>query len=368
MKVSALSFAAAQLVAVRAFVVRPPQATRRLARSRDSVSLAAWTLETAEGKDIDLEDVTAEIDAVLLVTEEALIAEANGQEFPFKSTELYDNIEDSLVRAYELVEYLQRERQEFEAMLEEEKEDPNLRMDADSILGDKQASEVLQLLSQGAMNATSFQTFVQQQKYATRIARYERLEQARSVVQEKEEEARLLQEEIVRAEVVRLNEEKKANTVAAAFDGSLLGCVLGLVAWYAFPEYLGDNVFPAVPAALAGGLMGCACVVAFTADTPVASFMKKARFGCIGRAVLPLIAKLWSGVVAAVRAVIEAILAVPIGIVNATVATVQAIWDAIVSSILTLYYEINRIQNEFIADVEERSRAARRRKRRDDYW
>ena len=325
-------------------------------------SLRATVEETQE---LDLEDVTSELDAVLLVTQEALLAEEQGEKFPFKSAELYDNIDESLDRAYLLVDILERERLEFEAMLESEKEDPEVQMDVDSVLGPEQAKEVLKLLAQGVMNATSFQTLVQERKYATRMARYERLEQARGIVQEKEQQARLLQQEIIRAEVMRLNKEKKANAVAVAFDGSLIGSILGLMACDAFPEYLGD-MFPAVPAVLAGGLTGCACVVAFTSDTSISNLMKQMKFGCFGRVVLPLIGAVWSGIFGAIRFVVEAILSIPIGIIKGIIAIIRFIANAIVDAILGVYDTIERLRIDFLEDMEERSR--RRRQRRDDYW
>lgn len=263
---------AAPSCACALFVLQHPAYSRR---PRRRVSRAVMFMKQS----FDLEEFAAELEAPF---QEAKVALHNAQDFP-SSTELVQNIDDALYYANQVVQELQQEQQEFEQKLE--KQGAN---DIDFLSGEE-AKEVMEYLSKGLLNAESFPAFVQERKEQSRLLKKEMVKQARRVMLAKQEEASLLKQELLRAGLEREKAKRTMTTVSVALDGGMIGCSIGLFAWAALPEYLGDNVSPAVPTFFAGGVLACACLVAYTSDTPFAIIMKKIRFGWLSRTILSLV-------------------------------------------------------------------------------
>lgn len=295
-------------------------------------------------KEFDLEFATAQVDAALEEAIDALDAEAYSKKF--RGEELSQNIDDALDAAFELVDELQEERREFEVMLERERDDPQNLIDADLILGEEKAREVVELLSQGLMSAEAFQDVVQERKYKSQRDRSQMASRAKIVMEQREEKALQIQQEIRRTVLRRRKEEKRAFTITVALDGGMIGCGFAIYSWCAYPEYL-EEISPAVLALGVGGIMSCACVVASTSDTPIALLMEKSRFGFVSRTIGNVITEFVTFFAELIGLAGDAIAAVP-----------GATTDGVASSINTFN---RRNEREFVDELEDYRRKRRRR-------
>lgn len=316
-----------------------PNTARTATRRLSSITLKETYIE----KEYDLEFATAEVDAAVEEARDALDAEVYSKKF--RGEELSQNIDDALDAAFELVKELQEERREFEEMLEREREDPNNLIDADLILGEEKAKEVVELLSRGLMSAETFQNLVQERKYKSQRERAEMAVRAKIVMEQREEKALLLQQEIRRTVQRRRKEERRAFTITVALDGAMIGCGLGIFAWCAYPEYL-EEVSPAVLALAAGGILSCAFVVASTSGTPIALIMEKARFGFVSRTIGNVITE------------IVTFFAEMIGVAGDAIAAVPGDTTDVVASSINAF---NRNERQFIDEIDDYRRKRRRR-------
>lgn len=291
------------LSAARAFTVQPPppQAANHVqSRRQETLAVGATTQQQRENV-FDIVSFAAELDASLQIAQEALDAEVDfGDEFP--TTLLLQEINDAFDYAYQVVDELQEERNDYKEQLETE--ETSTLIDADFILGEK-SQEVVEYLSKGLLNANSFEDFVQERKEKSLQEKDATIEQAKLILSEKEQEALSLKQRIRQTGNKRLKSERTTKAVTVALDGSLLGCAIGLFAWAAIPEYLGDNVDPALPTFFMGGLMACLCIVLSTSDTIVAFAMEKVHFGVISKTVL-----------AFVTSILRFLLSIPIATAN----------------------------------------------------
>jgi hypothetical protein len=69
--------------------------------------------------------------------------------------------------------------------------------------------------------------------------------------------------------------ERFRESISIGIDGLTVGCAIGLYAWHAIPQYLGDNVAPVIPTLVTGGVMGCASIVAATSNTTLGNTIRK---------------------------------------------------------------------------------------------
>jgi hypothetical protein len=190
----------------------------------------------------NVEEVTSQVDATLQAAEKALETKNVGD------TRMEQEIEKAVLAA----------KRAIQIVSQPEENDDDL-IDADALLGES-SEEVIEWLSQGLLDSESFQALVEQRKEEALIAKQQQAEQTRILMEAKVKEARRLQKALKQ----KRQRERFSEYMTIGLGGTMVGGAIGLYAWHAIPEYLGDHVTPLLPTFLGGGIMGCGFIVAST--------------------------------------------------------------------------------------------------------
>ena len=245
-----------------AFVVRVVPQTTCSSVSTFSLNTNNFAVETQQ---VSLQKVTAQVEVALKAAREALKAET------WPTTILETSSQDLNVLQEDIDNALFTANQ---AILDSSPTEEDL-FDADEMLGEDEKLNVIELLSEGLLDSESFQQLVKQRKEEAFLLKQQEVEKARHSMEKYLKEAHRLKQQIKQTKIRRIQLKRFREFISIGMDGIMVGSVIGLYAWHAIPQYLGDNVAPVIPTFVTGGVMGCASIIASTTDTALGETIRK---------------------------------------------------------------------------------------------
>lgn len=193
-------------------------------------------------REFNVEELTSQVDETLRAAQKALEMKSFGDK------RMEQEIENAVLAAKKAIQ-----------IVSQQEEDDDDLIDADALLGES-SEQVVQLLSQGLLDSESFQALVDRRKEESLIAKQQQAEQTRKWMEAQVQEARRIQKALKQ----NRQRERFSKYITIGLGGTIVGGAIGLYAWHAIPEYLGDHVTPLLPTFLVGGIMGCGFIVVST--------------------------------------------------------------------------------------------------------
>lgn len=201
-------------------------------------------------REINVEEVTSQVDATLQAAQKALEMKN------FGDGRMEQEIENAVLAAKKAIHAVSQP--------EEDDDNDDDLIDADALLGES-SERVIELLSQGLLDSESFQALVDRRKEESLMAKQQQAEQTQKWMAAKVKEARRIQK------ALKQNRQRElfSKYVTVGLCGTVVGGAIGLYAWHAIPEYLGDHVAPVLPTFLVGGIVGCGFIIVASSTFPV---------------------------------------------------------------------------------------------------